>query len=1026
MAEFVLISVIRSLNELLVNEGKHIPELRGWVEIILMKLRQLQSILQIAESRQETDEGARNWIAETRELAYDIEDHLLQAISTKKESSIFKKYAHVAHLDPKLHIIEAKISALESDLRVRSLKPRTSPVSRRTRNQRRTYPHQVEEDYVGSDKDIEDLVGKLVKPDNERIYQVVSITGMGGIGKTTMAKKIYHHSNIRSHFDSFAWACVSQHWQKEDVLQRILNKLEPAKKKEISSMKEDELVEELVEVQERKRCLIVLDDVWETDVWDVLGPAFHIRRGCSRVLLTTRNKENARYVDMDAPCYLYEQRHLNEKESWELLKKKLYRGLNIEGISLDRNQSSGGSVGEHEYSSGSEDDDDVASTGESFHSCLTDEDEDENLSRVSSSRSEDDIRHQNNHMDMEKLGKEMVGQCGGLPLAIIVLSGLLITKSTINEWRIVHQNFNSYLRKGRNSREYGRVHEVLALSYNDLPYQLKPCFLYLGNFPEDSKIPTRKLYQLWAAEGFISQESQHTDDEEHYIMDIAERYLAELVQRCMVEVRVDESSGRFKYCQLHDLTRELCLIKGKEENFLKKIPQRYEPEIIIGSPSSSAVAKSFSVTRRLSVAINDDFGRNFPPKMESLEHVRSALFFSRMSERMNLQHAFEFLCTESRLLRVLDLERFDFGEKLPRGIGNLVHLKYLSLRGSRFYKLPSSVGNLKYLQTLDLRIPLLVCLTIPNVIWKMKHLKHLYLPPSHKCSSKLDLSTLTKLEILKNFDIRVSDHRDIPKLTKLRKLKSILSLGTENLAAIINCLKMENSHIKNSSFRVRYDFQSGRELTVLQQLTGFNHLHKLDLVGIINRLPEHFHFAKGLKKLTLRGSRLRDNPMATLEKLPNLYSLILRNNVFEGNEILCSAQGFPKLRILEVQGMSSLENWIVGEKAMPNLSRLTIDECVNLRMVPEGIRYIGTVRELVIANMPDGFTRRVQKVQEGEEGGDDIYKVEHITTIMITKTSGSYMQKMESRLSGNFKSPIFQSIYPSVIPKQWQNSRRSM
>ncbi|GFP83394.1 probable disease resistance rpp8-like protein 4 [Phtheirospermum japonicum] len=873
---------------------------------------------------------------------------------------MFKEASSTHHLDPKIHVIEAKISALESDLRVRSIKPRPNPVSRRARNQRRTYPHQVEEDFVGSERDIEDLVGKLVKSDGDRIYQVVSITGMGGIGKTTMAKKIYHHADIRSHFNAFAWVCVSQQWQKEDVLQRILNKLEPAKKKEISSMKEDELVEELVEVQERKRCLIVLDDVWETDVWDVLGPVFHTRRGCSRVLLTTRNKENARYVDMDAPCYLYEQRHLNEKESWELLKKKLYRGLNIED--------------------------------------------------------------QNNHMDMERLGKEMVGQCGGLPLAIIVLGGLLMTKSTISEWRTVHQNFNSYLRKGRNSREYGRVHEVLALSYHDLPYQLKPCFLYLGNFPEDSKIPTRKLYQLWAAEGFIAQESQHTDDEEHSIIDIAERYLAELVQRCMVEVRVEESSGRYKYCQLHDLTRELCLVKGKEENFLKKIPQRYEPEIIIDSPSSSAVATSLSVTRRLSIAIDDDFGRNFPPKMESLEHIRSALFFSRLSEKMNLQLALEFLCNESRLLRVLDLERFDFGEKLPRGIGNLVHLRYLSLRGSRFYKLPSSVGNLSYLQTLDLRIPLLMCLTIPNVLWKMKHLKHLYLPPTHKCTSKLDLSSLTKLEILKNFDIRVSDHRDIPKLTKLQKLKSILSLGTENLTAIINCLKVESSHIKNSSFRVRYDFRSERELTVLKQLTGFSHLHKLDLVGIINRLPEHFHFAQSLKKLTLRGSRLRDDPMATLEKLPNLYSLILRKNVFEGNEISCSPQGFPKLRILEVQGMSSLENWIVGEKAMPNLSHLTINECVNLRMVPEGIRFIGTLRELVIANMPEGFRRRVRKVQEGEEGGEDIYKVEHITTITITETSGSYIKKMESQLSGTSKSPLFQSIYPSVVPKQWQNS----
>ncbi|KAI3469801.1 hypothetical protein Pfo_026464 [Paulownia fortunei] len=1026
MAEFAVICVIRSLSELLIYEGKNIPELRGRIEIIQMKLRQLQSILEIADARQEVDEGIRNWVAETREVAYDIEDLLLVAVSSKKEGGIFKKYTHMFkevaslhHLEPKIQVIEAKISALESDLRVRNIRPRQrgspNPVSRRRQQQRRTYPHHVEEDFVGLDEDVEELVARLVKEDADRNYQVFSITGMGGIGKTTIAKKIYHHADVRNHFNAFAWACVSQQWHQEDVLQRILNKLEPEKKKEINNMKVEELVEELFEVQKTKRCLIALDDVWEIDVWDILRHAFPTRQVNIKVLLTTRNKEITRYIDMDAPCYLYEQRHLNEKESWELLKKKVYRGLNIAGISLDKSQGGGGSLGEHEYSSGFEDDD-APSSAESFHSCLTDEEEDEFIGQLHTSSSEDYIQDQRNQMDMERLGKEMVGQCGGLPLAIIVLGGLLMTKSTISEWRTVHQNFNSYLRRGRRSRGNGGVHEVLALSYHDLPYQLKPCFLYLGNFVEDSKISTRKLYQLWAAEGFISQESYQAEEEES-IMDIAERYLGELAQRCMVQVQVEEATGRFKSCQLHDLTRELCLVKGKEEFFLKKVPLRYEPDLI-GSPSPSAMATSISIPRRLSIAVDYDFDSYFPPRKENLEHIRSALFFSRLSDRRNLQAALDFLCDEFNLLRVLDLERFDFGEKLSKAIGNLVHLRYLSLRGSQFSKLPSSIGNLKYLQTLDLRVPFLVCLTIPNVIGKLSHLKHLYLPPSHKSTSKLQLCSLSKLEILKNFDTRVSDYRDITKLTKLQKVAAILTLEIENLAAIINCLEMEHNHIRDSSFRIRYDFQSEREFTVLRQLVGFIHLHKLDLIGVINRLPEHCHFAPSLTKLTLRSSRLKEDPMATLEKLPHLHTLILRKYAFEGNEICCSPQGFPSLRILELQGLTSLEYWRIGEGAMPNLYCLKIDECINLRMVPEGIKFIDSLRELVIVNMPDAFKRRVQKVQE--EGGEDIYKVGHIPSIKITETSRSYMKKLESQLSGTISSLVLSIIPqpPSPTPKE--------
>ncbi|PIN23003.1 Apoptotic ATPase [Handroanthus impetiginosus] len=992
MTEFIVNCVIQSLSELLALEVKHIPELRGRIEVIRMKLRQLQAILEIADARQEVDEGIRNWVAETREVAYDIEDLLLAAICSKKEgvlrkiTHVFKEFKSFHHLEPKIQVIEAKISALESDLRVRHIKPRqkgsANPISQRSQLQRRTYSHHVKEDIVGLDEDVEKLVARLVREDADKNYPVVSITGMGGIGKTTMAKRIYHHADVRSHFEAFAWVCVSQQWQQEDVLQRILRKLEPEKKAEINNMKGEELDEELFEVQQRKRCLIVLDDVWEIGVWYSLRPAFDTRQVNIKVLLTTRNKEIASDINVDVACYLYEQRHLNENESWELLKKKVYRGLYI--------------AGEQDCSSHSEDDDAVSST-ESYHSCLTDEEEDEVRGQLQTLTSEDVMEHQRNQMDMEKLGKVMVGQCGGLPLAIIVLGGLLMTKSTLSEWRTVHQNFNSYLRRGRSSRENGRVHEVLALSYHDLPYQLKPCFLHLGNFPEDFKIPTRKLYQLWAAEGFLSQES-HQAGEEEPIMDIAERYLGELVQRCMVQVQVDEATGKFNSCRLHDLTRELCLVKGKEENFLKRIPLRYESEVM-NSPPSSAMAPSINVTRRLSVAVDHDFDSYFPPRKENPEHTRSALFFSRLSDRKNLQSTLDFLCKEFKLLRVLDLERFDFGKELSESIGNLVYLRYLSLRGSQLYTLPSSIGKLKYLQTLDLRVPFFVCLTIPNVISKLNHLKHLYLPPSHKCPDKLQLDSLRKLEILKNFDTRVSDHKDIPKLTKLQKLAAISELEIGNLEKFISCIKMENNHIRDSSFRIKYDFQSERELTVLRQIVGLSHLHKLDLIGFINRLPEHCHFAQSLTKLTLRNSKLKEDPMATLEKLPNLFSLILRKNVFEGNEMCCSPQGFPRLGILELQGLASLEYWRIGRGAMPNLYCLKIDECTKLSMVPDGIKFIATLRELMILNMPEAFKCRVQKVQ-GEEG-EDSHKVEHIPLITITETSSTYLKKLKSQLSGN-------------------------
>ena len=151
----------------------------------------------------------------------------------------------------------------------------------------------------------------------------------------------------------------------------------------------------------------------------------------------------------------------------------------------------------------------------------------------------------------------------GLPLAITVLGGLLATKQTQEEWEDVHKHVKSYLHEEQNLR----VNKVLALSYNDLPSHLKPCFLYLGHFPEDFEIPTKELIRMWMGEGFISQ-NQHRGGREDTMDDVGDRYLRVLVQRCMVLVGEVGSLGRIKTCRMHDLMRDFCVSKAQDENFL--------------------------------------------------------------------------------------------------------------------------------------------------------------------------------------------------------------------------------------------------------------------------------------------------------------------------------------------------------------------------------------------------------------------------------------------------------------------------
>ena len=343
----------------------------------------------------------------------------------------------------------------------------------------------------------------------------------------------------------------------------------------------------------------------------------------------------------------------------------------------------------------------------------------------------------------------MVKACGGLPLAVIVLSGTLATKKDLNEWATVNRNIKAHLGRGNNLiKEEGNLHKILALSYNDLPYKLKPCFLYLSRYEEDSDIDTEALYQLWIAEGIISTKDQIGEES---MMDVAERYLGELVTRCMVQGKAPDdddvmlsSVGRsFASCRLHDLMRDLSLLKAKEENFL--LSMNFYHDGILDEHGNNDHSRVY----RLAVHFSKEDVRKYVPPAEkrNTRHLRSLallllgneFYEGRLPKKMKSQF------NRFKMLRVLTIEgiRPAFSEdhilktvfllvadhlRLPKAVGELIHLRYLSLRNSVFVCLPSSLGNLQNLQTLDLRAG--VC-RIPNVLWKMRQLRHLYLPANY-------------------------------------------------------------------------------------------------------------------------------------------------------------------------------------------------------------------------------------------------------------------------------------------------------
>uniref|UniRef100_M0ZZX1 NBS-coding resistance gene analog n=2 Tax=Solanum tuberosum TaxID=4113 RepID=M0ZZX1_SOLTU len=177
----------------------------------------------------------------------------------------------------------------------------------------------MNEEIIGFEDVIEKLRDQLIKGTKER--DVISVVGMPGLGKTTLAYRLYYDKSVASHFEIRAQCCVSQVYSCKDLLIAILRGA-ISENFECREKQADELAYLLRKTLFSKRYLILVDDVWETSVWDDLRGSFRDSNNGSRIILTTRDHEVAMYTKIRSDPLLL--RMFNSDESWELLRKKVF------------------------------------------------------------------------------------------------------------------------------------------------------------------------------------------------------------------------------------------------------------------------------------------------------------------------------------------------------------------------------------------------------------------------------------------------------------------------------------------------------------------------------------------------------------------------------------------------------------------------------------------------------------------------------------------------------------------------------
>ncbi|KAL9231780.1 hypothetical protein vseg_006957 [Gypsophila vaccaria] len=281
--------------------------------------------------------------------------------------------------------IRKKLNSIASNHNTFGFSIDSQPIRKRREE---TCSYVYRDEVVGREADVDKVVGMLLDSSSQERVSFLSIVGVGGLGKTTLAQLVFNDERIKSEFPLRLWTCVSDENAKDfDVKKILTNILESVSNDKHDGFAMDSVQSRLGGLLGGKKYLIVLDDLWneDRDEWLSLRKFLMVGGIGSRVLVTTRSQRTAVVVDDE---YKYELKGLSPEDSWRLFEMTAF--------------------GER---------------GKGVHSA--------------------------NFSEMVKLGKQIVEKCSNVPLAIRVVGTLLYGQNE-SKWRSFEECGLASLNNGEN------------------------------------------------------------------------------------------------------------------------------------------------------------------------------------------------------------------------------------------------------------------------------------------------------------------------------------------------------------------------------------------------------------------------------------------------------------------------------------------------------------------------------------------------------------------------------------------------
>ncbi|KAM3195351.1 hypothetical protein ACQJBY_071459 [Aegilops geniculata] len=340
--------VICKLAELLVGEYNLEKRVKKGVQSLLTELEMMHAVLRkVGEvPSEQLEEPVRIWAGKVRDLSCDMEDAVDDFLVRVDEGSsikpmnmrnrvkkFLKKTTKLFSKGKALHQIcdaieEAQDLAKElAELRKRYKLDMFTSTNGATIDPRVLALQKDVGELVGLDRTRDDLIKTLICEDgscNEQL-KIISIVGVGGLGKTTLTKAVFE--KIKAQFDCAAFVPVGQNPDIRKFFKDLLNCLDKEKFKDIHKTTRDEklLIEEISEFLLDKRYLIIIDDIWEEEIWRYINCALYKNKLHSRIITTTRNVSVSEACLSFSDGMIQRMKPLSDEDSQILFHRRIFQ-----------------------------------------------------------------------------------------------------------------------------------------------------------------------------------------------------------------------------------------------------------------------------------------------------------------------------------------------------------------------------------------------------------------------------------------------------------------------------------------------------------------------------------------------------------------------------------------------------------------------------------------------------------------------------------------------------------------------------